>query len=297
MIKMPRLRNLVAAATLLTCGAIQPDCTARAEGRVPADAATTGQKAQFVENLVTKSVSASRIEQSGDAAAMQSLAAARDLVSRARADLSSGNFSAANDKLDEALALVNQEVQRLSGDEVRSAHDRDVYERRLKSVQTFLSAYQRVADDGGSRAAADQAKTIRKLIDRAEAEAGNGRYSDAIAHLDNAYAAARGDIREIRDGQTLVRSLDFATAEEAYDYEVGRNQSHFLLLQFAIAEKSPAGSVVGRIEENRRKAEALRGDAERQAAAGDYGTAIDNLNASTELLLKTIRMSGMFVPG
>jgi len=68
-------------------------------------------------------------------------------------------------------------------------------------------------------------------------------------------------------------------------------------LQLTIAEQTAAGSLNGRTAEKPSNAEALRGDAERQAAAGDYGTAIDNLNASTELLLKTIRMSGMFVPG
>lgn len=296
MILNPKVRSLVAAVALAALMAL-PAGSALAQARVPADAATTGQKAQFVENLVTRSVSASRIEQSGDAAALQSLSAARDLVDRARGDLASGAVAEANAKLDEALALVNREVQRLSGAEVRSAHDRDVYERRLKSVRTFLSAYQRVADEGSSRAAAGQAATIRDLIGRAEAEAAKGRYAQAIDHLDTAYTVARGDIREIRDGQTLTRSLDFATAEEAYDYELGRNQSHFLLLQFAIAEKAPSGSVVGRIDANRREAEALRATAEAQAAAGDHPAAIDNLNLSTEILLKTIRMSGMFVPG
>jgi hypothetical protein len=268
-----------------------------AQDRVPADPATTGQKAQFVENLVTQSVSVTRIEESGDADAKASLAQARALVAQAKADLGAGAVEAADDKLDQALALVNTEVRRLSGDEVQGDHSKRMYARRLNAVNTFLSAYERVAEEGSSRAATKHAEAIRGLIGKAEAAAGAGQYDVAIAILDDAYVTARGDIREMREGQTLTRSLDFATAEEAYDYELGRNRSHFLLLQFALSENSPAGSVVGRIKENRSSAEKLRDGAARKAAGGDYPEAIDMLNASTELLLKTIRMSGIFVPG
>lgn len=270
---------------------------AEAQNRVPADAATTGQKAKFVENLVSKSVSVTRIEQSGDADARESLSQARGLVDQAKADLKAGAVEAADQKLNQALALVNSEIQRLSGAEVRGAHDVQMYERRLNAVATFLAAYERVAEEGSSRAAVKQAETLRSLMGKARGMAGNGRYAEAIEILDDAYVTARGDIREMRQGQTLTRSLDFATAEEAYDYELGRNRSHFLLLQFALSEKTPAGSVAGRIQENRGTADKLRAGAERKAAGGDYPAAIDMLNKSTDLLLKTIRMSGMFVPG
>jgi hypothetical protein len=270
---------------------------AEAQSRVPADPATTGEKAKFVEHLVSKSVSVTRIEESGDAAAKASLSRARALVGEAKADLKAGAVEAADDKLDQALALVNSEIQRLSGAEVRGAHDEKMYQRRLNAVATFLTAYERVAEEGSSRAAAKQAEIIRTLMGKAKGMAGNGRYEEAIAVLDDAYVTARGDIREMRQGQTLTRSLDFATAEEEFDYELGRNRSHFVLLQFALSEKTPAGSVIGRIEENRGKAEKLRAAAERKATGGDYPAAIGMLNKSTDLLLKTIRMSGMFVPG
>ena len=282
---------------ILAAGLIAVSWPAAAQQRVPADPATTGQKAEFIGNLVSRSVSVSRIEESGDAAAMESLARARALVGQAKADLKGGAVEAANDKLDQALALVNREIRRLSGDEVRGAHEQEMYSRRLKAVNTFLSAYERVAGEGSSRSAARQAKAIRTLIGKAEGEARAGRYEAAIEILDDAYTIARGDIREMRQGKTLTRTLDFATAEEEYDYELGRNRSHFLLLQFALSEKTPAGSVVGRIDKNRKTAEGLRGAAEKKAAAGAHPEAIDMLNQSTALLLKTIRMSGIFVPG
>ena len=246
---------------------------------------------------MTSSVSAQTIEDSGDQEAINKLQQARRLVDEAKSDLSRNAVVAADDKLDRALAMVNEQARRLSGDKVKAEHAKDVYERRLKSVSTFLEAYKRVAENGSSRAAAEQANSIQALIDKAKRAASGGDYESANARLDDAYTIARGDIREIRQGQTLTRSLDFATAEEEYDYELGRNESHFLLLQFAFTERKPAGSVVGRIEENRRKAEALKSSAQAAARSGDHAKAIGELNQSTDLLLKAIRMSGMFVPG
>jgi len=270
---------------------------AHAQNRVPADAATTGQKAKLVENLVTKSVSATRIEESGDATARSALAEARGLVAAAKSDLGEGAVETANQKLDQALALVNGEIRRLSGAEVRGAHDREMYQRRLTAVNTFLAAYQRVAEGGSSRSAAKQAEILNDLVGKAEAEAGQGRYDEANEILNDAYVTARGDIREMRQGQTLTRALEFASPEEEYDYELGRNESHFLLLKFAMTENTPVGSVVDRISENRTAAEKLRAEAENKAAAGGFSDAIGLLNQSTELLLQSIRMSGIFIPG
>jgi hypothetical protein len=153
MLKLKLLRPClpILAALLLVIPGL-----AGAQSRVPADPATTGQKAEFIENLVTRSVSVNRIEASGDAAALEGLAQARVLVNQAKRDLMTGAVEAANQKLDQALAMVNTEIRRLSGDEVRGAHEKEMYERRLKAVNTFLSAYERVAEEGSSRAAAKQ---------------------------------------------------------------------------------------------------------------------------------------------
>lgn len=290
------IRTLAAAVLGLVLTGYLVPVDGLAQDRVPADQATTTQKAQLVENLVTNSVSASRIEQSGDQEAIESLKTARALVAKARDDLSRNNFDAADDKLNRALELVNSNTQRLSGAAVQGARDREAYERRRHAVGTFLGAYQRVANAGGDQSVSRQAARIEALSGDAEALAIRGNYAEAIDKLDEAYAVARGDIREMRDGKTLTRTLDFATAREEYDYELGRNRSHFLLLEFAFSEKNPQGSVLGRIKGNKSDAEGLRREAESLAGKGDHATAIDKLNESTAKLVQAIRMSGVFVP-
>ncbi len=266
--------------------------------RVPVDQRVTQQKAELLNRLVTRSVAAQRITESGDTEALAKLESARELVRAAESDLKAGNYVAANDKLDAALELVNSETRRLSEDEVAAASLQRTYERRLKTVQTFLAAYERVASEKQpGAAAAAQVQEIKRLVGEAEALAAKGELQPGIERLDRAYLTARGDIRELREGETLTRSLNFETAEAEYDYEKNRNDSHIMLLKFAISEQKPGAERMAAIERLRAAALALRSDGEQLAGAGDYAQAIRNLAQSTEDLLKAIRMSGIYIPG
>ncbi len=266
--------------------------------RVPVDQRVTQQKAELLNRLVTRSVAAQRITDSGDTEALAKLESARELVRAVESDLKAGNYVAANDKLDAALELVNSETRRLSEDEVAAASLQRTYERRLKTVQTFLAAYERVAGEKQpGAAAAAQVQEIKRLVGEAEVLAAKGELQPGIERLDRAYLTARGDIRELREGETLTRSLNFETAEAEYDYEKNRNDSHIMLLKFAIGEQKPSAQRMEAIERLRAAALALRSDGENLAGAGDYAQAIRNLAQSTEDLLKAIRMSGIYIPG
>lgn len=288
--------SLMAAALIapVQAGPVQ----AQQEQRVPVDQATTKQKAIFIQNLVSRSVAARTIESSGDAAAMAKLESARALVKEANGDLEAGRYAVANEKLDTALSLVNNETRRLSQTEMKQDRRQEAYEKRLHTVQTFVKAYERVAGEKKMTAASSaQLVEIRKLMAAAESRASSGNLEEATELLDKAYAAARGDIRQMREGETLTRSLNFETAEEEYSYERDRNESHLMLLRFAITEKNPPKSRMVRIDELQKAAVALREQAAQEAGAGKHGEAIDTLIESTDTLLKAIRMSGIYIPG
>ncbi len=285
------------AVVLLLLSAAAP-LAAQEAPRVPVDASTTQQKAMLLNRLVTVSVAAQRIEASGDAAAIAALQSARQLVKEAEGELRAGDYLAANDKLDGALELVNRETRRLSEGEVSAASLQRTYERRLRTVLTFLAAYERVAGEKQPGAATEaQVDEIKRLVGEAEALAATGKLDQGIDRLDRAYRAARGDIRELRDGETLTRSLDFASPEEEYAYERNRNDSHIMLLKFALSEQRPSGERLSAIEGLREQALEQRSQGEKLAGGGDFAKAIEVLVQSTDRLLKAIRMSGIFIPG
>ncbi len=288
----------VAAIILVVCLlGFETDAAAQDDRRVPVDSANTVQKALVVENLVTRSVSAQAIEASGDDAAIVELARARELVAAAKAEIAVGRFAEANARLDEALWVMNQQTRDLTGRDARRDRERAIYDDRRKAVHVFLEAYRRVAGEKAPNAVHDHVANIEKLVADAESLAAANQVSDANAVLGQAYRIARGDIKAMREGETLVRSLDFATPEEEYTYERGRNESHIALLQFAITNRKPPSSRLARIEPLKEEAEALRGQALDKAQANDHVAAIGLLMRSTETLLKAIRMSGLWIPG
>lgn len=288
------------AARLMLAGALalSVDAVAQETKQAPVNQATTHQKADNLQLLVTKSVSARRIEESGDVEANANLETARDLVAEAHEDLAAGRVEEADRKLNEALRLVNGETRRLSQDQTKDSQAKRVYDKRLKSVNAFMAAYDRVSTEKGNGTAFQtQIAKIKQQVAAAEALAGKGDYEKAKEVLDQAYNATRASIRDMRQGDRLVRTLNFATAQDEYKYEIDRNDSHFMLLQLAVDQQQLPKSVMPRIEKQRSAAEQLRGEAEKQAAGGDYPTAIDTLNKSTDALLKAIRLTGLSLPG
>ena len=275
-----------------------PPSAADETQRVPVEPETVRQKAKFVGNLVSKSVAAQTIEDRGGEDSQAKLEEARALVVEANLDIDENNFNDANRKLDQSLALVTKEAQRLSKSEVKGQRLQEAYERRRNAVTTFLAAFERVSGDKDvSAATRSHIAEIKSMTVEADGLAKDGKLEEANKLLKDAYLAARGDIRELREGKTLTRTLDFKSAEEEYSYERDRNDSHFMLLRFALTEKNPPKSRLTRIESLRDQAQGLRDKADNQAGSGDAPTAIDTILQSTETLLKAIRMSGVWIPG
>jgi len=286
---------LLAAGLAGTCSLL---ASAQDTQRVPIEQATTQQKAVCVGKLVTRSVSAKTIEDKGDATAKASLGRARRLVEEANVDIAAARYKVANGKLDEALRLVNTEAREISLATTKAERSRRVYDKRRNSVTIFLSAYERVAGEKElSLATKAQVADIRKAVREAEKLAAAGSLYEANDTLGRAYQAERGAIRELREGKTLVRTLDFKTPEAEYRYEHDRNDSHVMLLKFAISEKNPPKARQTRIDALREQSIVLCDAAESQAQSGDHADAIEILTRSTQVLLKAIRMSGLWVPG
>ena len=105
---------------------------------------------------------------------------------------------------------------------------------------------------------------------------------------------AKAGISGLRSGDTLVRSLNFASKEEEYHYEVDRNNTHQMLIKVLLEDKKAADAM---IQTYVTKARELRGRADAAAAAKDYGGAVRLLEESTAELVRAIRNAGVYIPG
>ncbi len=271
---------------------------------LPAAAQDTAQlerRLQSVATLIESSSAARQIEASGDAASREKRNNARLIHREAAVTLQAGDAAAAARLLDQATREMMNGVRLAKPEQVAEVKARRDFEARLDSARALLAAQQRITQEKaergerGSQAAAREAtREIESLITAAERRAAEGKLDEARPMLDRAYLTARVSIESLRRGDTLVRSLTFASAKEEYAYEEDRYQTHRMLIQVLVADRGTSPALMqGFID----RAGVLRTAAEAKAQGGDHAAAVKGMEDATRELVRAIRAAGLYIPG
>lgn len=298
------LGHTVLAIALLTpfCAIGQSEVTpaGNASSRLQAsepDRAQLERRFESVGTLISKSTAARQIEASNITAATEKRAAAQSQYEEARSAFASGDLAKASTLLS-AASKTMFEAARLAAPETVTAKKVETdYKNKLESVRALLSAQRRISDEKGNAETRESSKQIDALLEDAERKAASGQYAGARTILEQAYLLAKASVSSMRSGDTLVRSLNFATKEEEYHYEIDRNDTHQMLVKVLVEEKLAGSAPNPRINELLASAGALRGEAEAAASRGDHEAGIKLLEQSTGELVKAIRAAGIYIPG
>jgi hypothetical protein len=280
--------RLAAAALAVTAMATAPNAWAQ-------DREQLARRLQSVGTLIESSSAARQIESSGEAAAREKRDNARLIHREAAALLQAGDDAGAARLLDQATREMMGGARLARPEQVAGAKDRRDFDARMDSARALLAAQLRITrEKGNTPEAAEATRRIEGLIAQAEARAATGRLDEARPLIDRAYLTARVSIESLRRGDTLVRSLQFGSKREEYDYEIDRNDTHRMLIQILVADrKDAAGLMAGFVT----RAAELRGQAETAAAKGEHGAAIKLLEDATRELVRAIRAGGIYIPG
>jgi len=254
-------------------------------------------KLRFVQTLVERSSAAKHVAASGNNKAKARHQQARGAYEKALAAHRAGDDKGAQIALHAATRAMLEAV-RMAGAQVAAADQRREFQARLDSVDTLLKAHGRIGSEKGTRAADAQLRQATGAkIAQAKALFKKGRLDEARAVLEEAYATVKVAVRGQRDGETLVRSLHFASKEEEYRYELDRNESHRMLVALLFKEYNRAAGTQGKVKHFLGTAADLRTKAERQAAGKDFKAAVDALEQSTAQLVRALRGAGINIPG
>ncbi len=274
------LAALLAAATAASAQAID---RVQLERRIAA-----------VETLLERSSAAKQIEAAGNAQARVHRERAREIHRKAAEAFKAGDLDTASRLLPLASLALFEGVRLAGAETVVADKQRADYDARLESAKSLAAAQRRIAlEKKGVAGAAETSKAIDELIAQAEREAGAGDLAKARGTLERAYLVAKASIGSMRGGDTLVRSLDFATKEEEYRYEVDRNDTHLMLLRLLVADSGKAAGM----QAASAQAQSLRARAERRAGEGAWAEAVGLLEESTKELVRAIRAAGIYIPG
>ena len=289
---------LVLAAIGLSAQAQAPAEQGSAATRLQAakvDKDTLTFNMESVGKLLETSSAARQIDSSKAPEATEKRQKARELYKSAQAALAGGDLQKASQLLTEVRAMFFDAVRLAAPEEVTAKKLENDYKARLESVNALLGAYKRVANEKGSSAkgVGETVAQIEKAVVEAAKLAQAGKYKEGRSELDRAYLVAKAGVSSLRSGDTLVRSLNFASKEEEYHYEIDRNNTHLMLIEVLLSEKRADGMVQDFIS----KAKELRVQAETAAKGKDYANGVKLLEASTTELVRAIRGAGIYIPG
>lgn len=255
------------------------------------------RRLQSVATLIESSSAARQIDSSGEAPARERRDAARLIHREAAAALARGDAAGASQLLDAAAREMMAGVRLAKPEQVAAEKAKRDFAARLDSARALLAAQQRITQEKNAGREAQQAtRTIEQQIAQAQALAAQDKLDEARPVLDRAYLTARVSIESLRRGDTLVRSLNFASPREEYDYEIDRNDTHRMLIRVLLAERKEA-VMPPAMQAAVDQAAGLRGEAEAQAKRGDHPGAIKLLEDSTRELVRAIRAGGLYIPG
>jgi hypothetical protein len=280
---MRRTRHLAAASALALFSALAPAQQERA---------TIDQRLASVGTLIERSSAAQQVEASRDPTSLERRNQARTLHRQAAEAAQSGDIARAGRLLDAAARAAAPE-------QVTADKKRTDFNNRFESTKTLLAAQQRIAKEKNAGPEATQAaRQIETLMAEASQQSQAGDIERARATIDRAYLLAKASIGSMRRGDTLVRSLTFATKREEYDYELDRNDTHRMLVNVLLDERRASNPALDKSVQGFLDAAArLRTDAEEQARKANYDGAIKTLEDSTRELVRAIRGAGVYIPG
>lgn len=296
-------KPMVLLISLFACGGVLAQTPPPANAPESAASRLAGNKIDKVQltsnldsvgKLLESSSAARQIDSSKAPEAMQRRDRARELHSAAKAALEQGNLEKASALLAESRSTFFDAVRFAAPEEVSAKKLENDYLLRLESVQALLGAYKRVSDEKSAKGVSETVAQIEKSMAAAAVLAHERKFKEARAEIDRGYLVAKAGLTSLRSGDTLVRSLNFATKEEEYHYEIDRNNTHQMLIKVLVDDKKASGEMV---QAYLSKGQALRIKADEAASRKAYDEAVKLLEESTAELVRAIRNAGIYIPG
>lgn len=264
--------------------------------------AAVESKTRLIRVVLSQSPAMQRIPQSNNAQAKKKLADAQALFARASAEANAGRHDAALKMLDETLREIAA-ASRLVPDTAQLAtQERSRYASLLESTRAFVNLHKNLSARMAARNVPssgnplDTILSVKQQMEKAESQASAGNYKDANAILNDAYKNVVTALNRMLMSETIVYDNKFESPAEEFRHELARNRSYEELVPLAIAQFNPPRETATMSERYAQQSRELRGAAEKQAASGDYTTAMKTIQDATTHLQRALRTAGVIVP-
>lgn len=243
---------------------------------------------------------------------------AKQLIEQSQQLIANNDTKQANQLLNRALIKIKIAINALKGTPLQPVFKGDtqnteqqqtsafVIQKRndqltkvKSSVDSLMQALLRIAEEKQQQAMADDIQLqVDSWNQQSDQLAEQGQLIEAQQLLDQSMVAIKTAIGSLRNSETLVRSLNFATKQEEYVYELDRFETYQMLLnQLVLPKPALTQQQKEQISQLTEKANAQQAQAKQQASEGMYQEAITSIEMAGRTLLKAIRSGGVYLPG
>ncbi len=257
-----------------------------------------GDRIEFIKRLLENSSAARKVKQSDNPVVSDLYKEAWLLYKRAVSARDNNDPKVMNEALSHATETMFKAVRFVKHKKLLDKKKQMEFNQRMDSINALLKAHKRISEEKNVTSQYDElAVAVHKKVDAANDLVSKGKINAAYVIVDEAYVQIKIAISKLRNGDTLIRSLHFATAKDEYLYEMDRNDTHKMLVKLLLEEKLKSLSVKKRTQGYLDKAKLLRQEAEKHAADNDYKAAIKSCEKSTQQYVRAIRAAGLYIPG
>ena len=256
---------------------------------------------KMVESLLNKSSLALASAQSPDAKSAENGEQAHDAryyFEQAKKAHQAGDKERAAEFLEKAKKAMFSAGKKAGSAKSHQQKLDDDYKKKIESAKAMLDALKRIHKEKprGEEGVALE-RQIAEKIDSAEQTRKKSDIASAKQQADAAFLLAKQSVINLRDGDTLVRSLNFATKADEYKYELDRNNTHKMLVTLLLQDKMSNPDIKKRVDAKMQEAAQYRQQAEAKAAKSQFEEAVKLLEESTKYIIHAIRAAGIYIPG
>ncbi len=251
----------------------------------------------FISKLINESSGSKQVKKSNDPKVKKSYQEAKDLLDDASVQFSLGNIKQGSALLDKSAKKMFSTIRLASPQELSTVKKKQDYDNRKKTVYALRKALNRISAEKNTTGQEKLNAQLDKIFTMSAKLEQLGKYQSAKIELDKAYALLQSSIELLRGGQTLVRSLNFATPEDEYKYELDRYNTHKMLIKLLLGEKNSSDYIQKTVLKFTTQAALLKAQAETAAVGKEFKEAISLLEKSTKQLVRAIRSAGVYIPG
>lgn len=259
---------------------------------------TNGNRIGFIKNLLQNSSAARKVKQSDNPVVSDLYNDAWLLYKRAVSARDFNDTEVMNEALFHSTEIMFRAVRLSEHKQLLDDKKHKEFNRRIESIDALLKAHERISEEKKVNGTHIELKeVVQNKVGTANELVSKGKITAAYKIADEAYVQIKIAISKLRNGDTLIRSLHFATAKDEYLYEMDRNDTHKMLVKLLLEEKLKNILLKKRTQVYLDKAKSLRQEAEEHAANKDYKAAIKSCEKSTQQFVRAIRASGLYIPG